>query len=95
MGITKEQKAFADAIKEGFPIVGWEDLTRIFRKHKRTLKKWMREDEFPILRLPDGTPTTTVPILEKWLIESQPRIIDRLRRSHLMTLVEGPEEVMA
>jgi len=49
-------------------LVGLDEIGRYFRRSRSTARRWVKHEDLPAARLPDGSWTTTVTLLDKWLL---------------------------
>ena len=48
-------------------IVGLTAIGAIFHRHRETISRWTREEEFPAAQMPNGTYITSLTLVDEWL----------------------------
>ena len=48
-------------------IIGLVQMGKMFSKHRETIARWVRTENFPAARLPNGTYCTSPLLIDEWL----------------------------
>ncbi len=49
------------------PVVGLENIGKLFGRTRWTIRRWIETEGFPAACLPDGTWTTSHNLIDEWL----------------------------
>ncbi len=52
----------------GGPVVGLDNIGKLFGRNRRTIRRWIENENFPAACLPDGTWTTSYSLIDDWLL---------------------------
>ena len=61
----------------GGPVVGLENIGKLFDRTRWTVRRWIDHEGFPAAQLPDGTWVTTHSLIDHWLLsraEGEPEV---------------------
>ena len=50
-------------------VVGLVAIGELFKRTRWTIRRWIEHDGFPAAQLPDGTWTTTLTLIDRWLVD--------------------------
>ena len=53
----------------GGVIVGLVAIGKLFGRTRWTIRRWIATEDFPAAQLPDGTWTTTLSLIDRWLLD--------------------------
>ena len=48
-------------------VVGLVAIGAMFHRHRETISRWTREEEFPAAQMPNGTYITSPTLVDEWL----------------------------
>ncbi len=52
----------------GGPVVGLENIGKLFDRTRWTVRRWIDHEGFPAAQLPDDTWATTNSLIDRWLL---------------------------
>ena len=53
-------------------IIGLNDMGRLFGRSRQTMARWVRVENFPASRLPNGTYVTEPELIRRWILSRSP-----------------------
>jgi hypothetical protein len=57
-----------DSNLTGPVLVGLNAMGAAFRRSRWTIRRWIDTEDFPAARLPNGEWTTTLPLIDEWVL---------------------------
>ncbi len=52
----------------GGPVVGLENIGKLFDRSRHTIRRWINQENFPAAYLPNGQWATSHTLIDRWLL---------------------------